>query len=265
MLAAVLFAVPVVLVAGVGLLWWGIHSATAIPDPPDVPGLAKSPETVEARRTATELMDGQVGKLPELLPWAEKLGSSTVDVCQSEHRTNMVALMSPGVWSPAACQRTVNVYLAFDGSDVRARLADLDRYLDAQGWRSADLWKGLVAADQYAHQTSRDATPEEVAQAAARPIAPSVRFNLRAGRAVRTELRVDVGKAPSHYMEPGEDDWYQEHGTRQYRNDDEHRSEYLTWQPVRPNEVMKPAEGRYVVVLGFTTRYAEEKGLDAPR
>ncbi|MFI9364287.1 hypothetical protein ACIG5E_25020 [Kitasatospora sp. NPDC053057] len=264
-LTVVLFAVPVVLVSGVGLVWWGIRSATAIPDPPDVPGLAKAPETVEARRAATELTDGQVGRLPELLPWAEKLGSSTVDVCQSEHRGNMVALMSPGAWSPAACGRTVNVYLAFDGGDVRARLADLDRYLDAQGWRSADMWKGLVAADQYAHQTSRDATPEEVAKAAARPIAPSVGFIRSEGKAVRTELRVEVGEGSRSYRETGEDAWYQDHGTRRYRNDDEHRSEYLSWQPVRPADVLKPAEGRYVVLLGFTTTYAEEKGRDTPR
>ncbi|MEU1286858.1 hypothetical protein [Kitasatospora sp. NPDC005856] len=239
-----------------GWAGWRLYRATAIPAPPDVPGLAQDPATGEARRVAEERMAGRIDRLPELLPWAQGLGRSTVDVCRTDYRGD---LWARGKWLPVACERTVNVYLAFDGGDVRSRLADLDRYLDGQGWRSSQRWPGLVAADEYVHQPPADPTPEEVAEAAARPISPSVEFERAAGgEAVRTELGVSVALVPGpELLTFGEDYWYEEYGRRRYRNDEGQRSEYLTWQPVRPGEVTKSAEGRYVAVLCFTTRYAQ--------
>ncbi|MFF2547411.1 hypothetical protein ACFVUY_33305 [Kitasatospora sp. NPDC058063] len=240
-----------------GWAGWRLYRATAIPAAPDVPGLAQTAVTVEARRAAEERMADRIDRLPELLPWAQGLGRSTVDVCRTDYRGD---LFSRGTWLPVACERTVNVYLAFDGGDVRSRLADLDRYLDGQGWRSSQRWNSLVAADEYDHQPPADPTPEEAAEAAARPIAPSVEFALATGEAVRTELAVNVTRPPGpELLTSGEDYWYEKYGSRRYRNDEGQRSAYLAWQPVRPSEVTKAAEGRYVAVLGFTTRYAQHE------
>ncbi|MFI2610673.1 hypothetical protein [Kitasatospora sp. NPDC018619] len=241
---------------GGGWAGWRHYRDTAIPPAPDVHGLARAPETEGARRAAGERMAERIGRIPELLPWAQGLGNSTVDVCRTDYRGD---LFVRGKWLPAACERTVNVYLAFDGADVRARLADLDRYLEGEGWRSTQVWSGLVAADDYAHQPPADPTPEEVAEAAARPIDPSVEFRQAADEAVRTELAVSVARYPGpELLTSGEDHWYEKYGERRYRNDEGQRSEYLAWQPVRPGEVTGPAEGRYVAVLGFTTRYAQQ-------
>ncbi|MET8545685.1 hypothetical protein ABZW03_34365 [Kitasatospora sp. NPDC004799] len=251
----VLIAVLGAVVVLCGWAGWRNYRDTAIPAPPDVPGLARDAATGEARRTAEERMAGRVDRLPELLPWAQGLGRSTVDVCRTDYRGDLFAR---GKWLPVACERTVNVYLAFDGGDVRARLADLDRYLEGQGWLSSARWKGLVAADEYDHQPPADPTPEEVAAAAARPIAPSVEFGLSTGEAVRTELAVSVAPPPGpELLTSGEDYWFEKYGGRRYRNDEGQRSEYLTWQPVRPGEVTAAAGGRYVAVLGFTTRYLQ--------
>ncbi|WP_049657781.1 hypothetical protein [Kitasatospora sp. MY 5-36] len=240
-----------------GWAGWRFYRDTAIPAPPDVPGVARAPETEEARLAAERRMADRIDRLPELLPWAQGLGRSTVDVCRTDYHGG---LFLRGLWLPVACERTVNVYLAFDGGDVRSRLADLDRYLDAEGWRSSQRWSGLVAADEYAHQPPADPTPEEVAEAAARPIAPSVEFRPATDEAVRTELAVSVSRPPGpELLTSGEDYWYEKYGGRRYRNDEGQRSEYLAWQPVRPSEVTGPAEGRYVVVLGFMTRYAEQQ------
>lgn len=236
---------------------WRLYRATAIPAPPDVRAVAQAPDTGEARRAAEERMTGRIDRLPELLPWAQGLGRSTVDVCRTDYRGD---LFDRGKWLPTACERTVNVYLAFDGGDVRSRLADLDGYLDGEGWRSSHRWKGLVAADDYAHLPPDDPDPEEVAEAAARPVAPSVEYESATDEAVRTELAVSVARPPGpEALTSGEDHWYEKYGKRRYRNDEGQRSEYLTWQPVRPSEVIGSAEGRYVVVLGFTTRYAEKR------
>ncbi|MFG2909940.1 hypothetical protein ACGF13_33400 [Kitasatospora sp. NPDC048286] len=237
---------------------WRLYRDTAIPAPPDVPGLARAADTAEARRAAEGRMADRIDRLPELLPWAQGLGRSTVDVCRTDYRGD---LWIRGKWLPTACERTVNVYLAFDGADVRARLADLDGYLDGQGWRSAQRWKGLVAADEYDHLPPADPAPEEAQEAAARPITPSVEFEAATDEAVRTELVVSVARPPGpERLTSGEDYWYEKYGSRRYRNDEGQRSEYLTWQPVRPSEVTRAAEGRYVVVLGFTTRYTEKHG-----
>lgn len=254
----VLIAVLGVAVVFGGWAGWRHYRTTAIAAPPDVQGLAQAPETTQARRAAEERMAGRIDRMPELLPWAQVLGRSTVDVCRTDYRGD---LWIRGKWLPVACERTVNVYLAFDGSDIRSRLADLDRYLAGQGWQSSQRWAGLVAADQYAHQPPADPTPEEVAEAAARPIAPSVEFELSTGEAVRTALEVSVTRPPGpELLTSGEDYWYEKYGSRRYRNDEGQRSEYLTWQPVRPSEVTGPAEGRYVAVLGFTTRYVQKQG-----
>ncbi|MFJ6385475.1 hypothetical protein ACIQI7_36410 [Kitasatospora sp. NPDC092039] len=253
----VLIAALAAAVVSVGWAGWRQYRDTAIPAPPDVPGLARDAATAEARRAAEERMAGRIDLLPELLPWAQGLARSTVDVCRTDYRGDLFAR---GKWLPTACERTVNVYLAFDGSDVRSRLADLDRYLDGQGWLSSQRWKGLVEADEYDHQPPADPTPEEVAEAAARPVSPSVEFELSTDEAVRTELYVSVARAPGpELLTSGEDYWYEKYGGRRYRNDEGQRSEYLAWQPVRPGEVTRPAEGRYVAVLGFTTRYAQEQ------
>ncbi|MEU3573091.1 hypothetical protein AB0E96_32405 [Kitasatospora sp. NPDC036755] len=240
-----------------GWAGWRLYRDSAIPAAPDVPGVARSPETGEARQAAEERMAARIDRLPELLPWAEALGQSAVDVCRTDYRGD---LWNRGKWLPTACERSVNVYLAFDGSDVRARLSDLDRYLAAEGWRSSSSrWEGLVAADDYAHQPPADPTPEEVAEAAARPVDPSVEFESATKEAVRTELAVSVARPPGpELLATGEDYWYEKYGDRRYRNDEGQRSDYLAWRPVRPSEVTKQAEGRYVVVLGFTTRYAEQ-------
>ncbi|MFB7470135.1 hypothetical protein [Kitasatospora sp. NPDC056184] len=250
-----LVALLVVLVALAGWMLWSIHRAFATPDPPDLRALVKAPATAEARRAAERDTDGRIARLPELLPWVERLGTSTVDVCWTEVES---AMWGRGNWTAPTCERTVKLYLALDTTDIRTRLADLDRYLDAEGWQGVDDGRGsLIAADDYAHSPGGDTSPERLAEAAARPIAPSVRFGRPAAEPVRTSLDVDVARMTGRMsLPPGEDSWYAEYGTRRHRNDDRARSEYLTWQPLRPMEVLKPAEGRYAAVLGFTTRYA---------
>ncbi|MFJ6620967.1 hypothetical protein ACIQOW_25745 [Kitasatospora sp. NPDC091335] len=258
-LRAVLTVVLGVAVVGAGSLGWRSYLATAIPAAPDVPGLAQAPETGEARRAAAQRMDGRIDRLPELLPWAQALGRSTVDVCRTDYRSDM---WSGGRWLPTACERTVNVYLAFDDGDVRSRLAEVDRYLGAEGWQNHQSWQGLVAADEDAHRPPADPAPGEVEAAAARPITPSVTLTPSAEAEAGAELAVSVAPAPDpELLRSGEDSWYERHGSRRYRNDEGQRAEYLTWEPLRPSEVTRPAEGRYVLLLGFTTRYLGEPAV----
>ncbi|MFE6866669.1 hypothetical protein ACFVFS_08935 [Kitasatospora sp. NPDC057692] len=253
----VLIALLVLAAAPAGWMLWSLHSLFSTPDPPDLRALTKAPATVEARRAAEQDTGGRIARLPELLPWAERLGMSTVDVCWTEVER---ASFGRAYWTPPGCERTVTLYLALDTTDIRTRLADLDRYLDAEGWQSDDYqWKSLIAADDYAHSPGGDPSPERLAEAAARPIAPSVRYRQPSAGA-RTALSVDVSQTTRPLnVSTGEDTWYAEHGTRNHRNDDRARAEYLTWQPLRPMEVLKPAGGRYVAVLGFSTRYAQEE------
>ncbi|MEV7025626.1 hypothetical protein [Kitasatospora sp. NPDC093558] len=237
------------------------------PDPPDVEAMANASSTRSAGREAAERMNGQIAQLRAKAPWAEQLGTSVLDRCESELR--VAVAFASGSWELASCERTTSVYVAFDG-DLRERLAELDGSIDAQGWKSRAEPRsaGLVAADRYLHQPPVGAKPEESASAEARPTLVWVEYALPGEGPTSTELSVGVTQAPA--MPPGEDDrpnQYDDHGRRPYANDDTHREVVFTVEPLRAKELVQKTAHKYVALFKFHTRYFVEpsrEGAAAP-